>query len=130
MTAAAAPTAHEETVHGTGHQHPSDLQYVWVAIFLAVVTGAEVAMSYIDVTNAVYIPVLLVMMIVKFSVVVLWFMHLRFDSRLFRRLFLSGIVLAVGVYMAFLLSMQYFGDDTTSTVKTTGALAPVASQVS
>ena len=130
MTAAAAPTAHEETVHGTGHEHPSDLQYVWVALFLALVTGAEVAMSYIDMATAIYIPVLMVMMIVKFSVVVLWFMHLRFDSRLFRRLFLAGIVLAAGVYLAFLLSMQYFGDDTTSTVKTTGALAPVTAPVS
>ena len=129
MTAAAAPTAHEETVHGTGHEHPSDLQYVWVAIFLAVVTGAEVAMSYIDLSNAVYIPVLMVMMLIKFSVVVLWFMHLRFDSRLFRRLFVAGLVLAVAVYMAFLTAMQYFGDDTTSTVKTEG-LAPVTAQVS
>ena len=118
MSAAAAPTtAHEETVHGTGHEHPSDLQYVWVAIFLAVVTGAEVVMSYIDgLSNAVYIPVLMVMMIVKFSVVVLWFMHLRFDSRLFRRLFVSGIVLAVIVYAIFATSMQYFGDDTTSEI--------------
>ena len=116
MTAAAAPTAHEETVHGTGHEHPSDLQYVWVALFLALVTGAEVAMSYIDMATAIYIPVLMVMMIVKFSVVVLWFMHLRFDSRLFRRLFLAGIVLAVAVYLAFATSMQYFGDDTTSEI--------------
>ena len=107
MTAAAAPTAHEETVHGTGHEHPSDLQYVWVALFLALVTGAEVAMSYIDMATAIYIPVLMVMMIVKFSVVVLWFMHLRFDSRLFRRLFLAGIVLAVAVYLDFATSMQY-----------------------
>ncbi|MCU1486829.1 MAG: hypothetical protein JWN67_3575 [Actinomycetia bacterium] len=114
MTAAAAPTAHEETGHESGHAHPSDLQYVWVAIFLAVVTGAEVAMSYIDMSNTIYIPVLMVMMIVKFSVVVLWFMHLRFDSRMFRRLFVAGIVLAVCVYMAFITSMQYFGDDTTS----------------
>jgi cytochrome c oxidase subunit IV len=116
MSAAAAPTAHEETVHGAGHEHPGDLEYIKVAIFLAVVTGAEVAMSYIDVATAVYIPVLLVMMAVKFGVVALWFMHLRFDSRLFRRLFVSGIVLAVGVYLAFLAAMQYFGDDTTSEI--------------
>jgi cytochrome c oxidase subunit 4 len=114
MSAASAPAAHEETVHGAGHAHPSDLDYVKIALFLAVVTGAEVAMSYIDVSNAIYIPVLLVMMIVKFSVVALWFMHLRFDSRLFRRFFVAGIVLATAVYLAFLSAMQYFGDDKTS----------------
>jgi cytochrome c oxidase subunit 4 len=123
MTAAAAP-------HETAHEHPSDLQYVWVAIFLAVVTGAEVAMSYInDLSNAVYIPVLMVMMLVKFSVVVLWFMHLRFDSRLFRRLFVAGIVLAVCVYMAFITSMQYFGDDTTSELNR-HAMGATAAQLS
>ena len=103
MSAAAAPTAHEETVHGAGHEHPSDLQYVWVAVFLAVVTGAEVAVSYInDLSNAVYIPILMVLMVVKFSVVVLWFMHLRFDSRLYRFMFASGLVVTLGVYLALL----------------------------
>ena len=115
MSASAVPaTAHEETVHGAGHAHPSDLDYVKVALFLAVVTGAEVAASYIDMPMAAYIPALMVMMIVKFSVVVLWFMNLRFDNRIFRRMFVAGIVLAVVVYLAAMVSMQMFGDDTTS----------------
>jgi cytochrome c oxidase subunit 4 len=115
MSAPAAPaTAHEETVHGTGHAHPSDLEYVKVALFLAVVTGAEVAASYIDMPMALYLSALMVMMIVKFAVVVLWFMHLRFDNRIFRRMFVSGIALAAAVYAAAMVSMQLFGDDTTS----------------
>jgi cytochrome c oxidase subunit 4 len=115
MSAPAAPaTAHEETVHGTGHAHPSDLEYVKVALFLAVVTGAEVAASYIDMPMALYLSALMVMMIVKFAVVVLWFMHLRFDNRIFRRMFVSGIVLAAAVYAAAMVSLQLFGDDTTS----------------
>lgn len=115
MSASAVPdTAHEETVHGAGHAHPSDLDYVKVALFLAVITGAEVAMSYIDMPMAIYLTGLLAMMTVKFAVVVLWFMHLRFDNRIFRRMFVAGIVLAVGVYIATMVSMQMFGDDTTS----------------
>ena len=115
MSASAAPaTAHEETVHGAGHAHPSDLEYVKVALFLAVVTGAEVAASYIDMPMALYLSSLMVMMTVKFAVVVLWFMHLRFDNRIFRRMFVSGIILAAAVYAAAMVSMQLFGDDTTS----------------
>ena len=115
MSAPAAPaTAHEETVHGAGHAHPSDLEYVKVALFLGVVTGAEVAASYIDMPMALYLSALMVMMIVKFAVVVLWFMHLRFDNRIFRRMFVAGIVLAAAVYAAAMVSMQLFGDDTTS----------------
>ena len=36
-------------------------------------------------------------MILKFATVALWFMHLRFDSRIYRRLFITGIILAVRV---------------------------------
>ena len=43
-------------------------------------------------------PVLLILMTIKFVMVVSLFMHLRFDSRVFRWFFVSGIVLAVVVY--------------------------------
>ena len=111
----AAPTAHEETVHGAGHAHPSDWEYVKVAIFLAIVTAAEVVMFYVeDDIGSLTAPILLVMMVVKFAVVALWFMHLRQDSLIFRRLFVGGLLLAVAVYIATMVSMQFFGDDTTS----------------
>jgi cytochrome c oxidase subunit 4 len=113
---ATAPTAHDE-----GHAHPSDRNYVQIAAILAVITGAEVAMSYADVSNAVFIPTLMVMMVAKFFIVVAWFMHLRFDNRLFRRLFIAGLVLAVAVYMIFLTAMQVFGDDKTSEHRALGA---------
>ena len=114
----AAP-AHE----ATGHAHPSDWVYMQIAVILAAITGAEVATYYVDIGKAL-IPVLLVMMVVKFFIVAAWFMHLRFDSKMFRRLFVAGIILAVAVYMAFLTAMQTFGDDTTSVHR---ALAPITS---
>ena len=111
----AAPTAHEETVHGTGHEHPSDWLYVKVAVILAAITAAEVITFYVeDELGSALVPILMVMMVVKFAIVAMWFMHLKFDSRMFTRMFVSGIVLAVAVYVAFLISFQYFGDDTTS----------------
>jgi cytochrome c oxidase subunit 4 len=106
--------AHEETVHGTGHAHPSDLQYVYVALGLGVITAVEVALPYTVDIHGIFLAVMLVLMTVKFAVVAMWFMHLRFDSRLFRRFFIAGIALAVGVYMIVFVSVQFFGDDTTS----------------
>ena len=98
----------EETVRDTQEEaleeepelsrHPEPRQYVVVAIALAIVTAFEVAIFYIDVPRVLFVTLLLVMSTVKFSLVVLWFMHLRFDSRLFRRLFISGLILAVFVY--------------------------------
>ena len=108
-------TAHEETVSGAGHAHPSDRTYVGVALILAVITAAEVVTFYVeDTVGWLLIPILVIMMIVKFAIVAGWFMHLRFDSNLFTRLFVSGLVLAVGVYMTVLAMFEFYngGDPT------------------
>jgi cytochrome c oxidase subunit 4 len=110
--AGAAAHAHEETVTGTGHAHPSDRSYVGIAMILALITAAEVATFYLeDELGSVLVPVLLVMMVVKFAMVAGWFMHLKFDSNLFTRLFVSGIVLAVTVYLAMLAAFEFFSSD-------------------
>ncbi len=83
---------------GTKHDHPSDWEYVKVALVLAAITLAEVLVYYVESLEGLLVPILAVMSIAKFAIVVLWFMHLRFDSRLFRRLFVTGIALAVFVY--------------------------------
>jgi len=99
--AAEHPDAAHELVH-----HPMPYQYVFVAVFLAFVTGAEVALYYIKMNKALFTLILMVMMIVKFATVAAAFMHLRFDSKIFRRLFITGIVLALLVYFAVLLSFH------------------------
>jgi cytochrome c oxidase subunit IV len=83
---------------GTAHAHPSDGQYIAIAIVLAVITAVEVAFSYIEAVESILAPSLIIMSIGKFFLVVAWFMHLRFDSRLFRRLFVAGVVLAIFCY--------------------------------
>ncbi len=106
-SAGAAASAHEETVTGTGHAHPTDRSYVGIALILALITAAEVATYYLeDELGSVLVPVLLVMMVVKFAMVAGWFMHLRFDSRLFRRLFVAGMVLAIFCYGAVLTTFH------------------------
>ncbi len=87
---------------GTKHEHPSDRQYVMVALVLAAITLAEVLVYYVESLEGLLVPILIVMSVVKFALVVLWFMHLRFDSRLFRRLFFTGLALALFCYIAVL----------------------------
>ena len=113
MSTTAATTAHEETVHGAGHKHPTAGNYRVIALILAIITAGEVALYYIDIGKAM-IPVLLVMMVLKFGIVVAYFMHLKFDSLIFRRLFVSGLILAVAVFLATMTAMQHFGKDTVS----------------
>ena len=97
---------HDTTGHAAHAEH-SDLFYIKIAIFLAVVTGAEVVLSYSHI-GALFLPILLVLMAVKFTTVVLYFMHLKFDSKIFSFLFWSGLFLALGVYIAFLATLKFF----------------------
>lgn len=82
------------------HSHPTVGQYVEIGIILAVLTSLEVALYVFrePLGRAVTTPALLFLTAVKFLLVVLWFMHLRFDHRLFRRVFFVGVALATVVF--------------------------------
>ena len=88
-----APREQEELEH-----HPGPRKYVTIAIILAIVTALEVAVYYIPAVEGILVPILLAMAVVKFIMVALYFMHLKFDSRVFRRFFLIGIVLAIVIF--------------------------------
>ncbi|HEX2049823.1 MAG TPA: cytochrome C oxidase subunit IV family protein [Actinomycetota bacterium] len=79
-------------------EHPGPRQYVGIAVVLAVVTLAEVAIYYVEALADLLVPFLIAFAVVKFALVALWFMHLRFDSNVFKRLFVTGIVLALSVF--------------------------------
>jgi cytochrome c oxidase subunit 4 len=88
------------------HAHPKDIQYVGIAAILGVVTAIEVALSYIKLGNA-NSPLLLLGMVVKFFLVAAFFMHLRFDNRVLRRLMITGLVLAVACYIAVIAMFRH-----------------------
>jgi cytochrome c oxidase subunit 4 len=79
--------------------HPTPRDYVKIGVALALVTVLEVALYYIPgLSNALLMGSLIILMVIKFALVVLWFMHLKFDSRLYLRLFVSGLLLALAVF--------------------------------
>lgn len=80
------------------HAHPGPAAYVKVALILAVVTAIEVAIYYFDLAPGLLVTLLLGLSLLKFLLVALYFMHLKFDSLLFRRLFITGMLLAISVY--------------------------------
>lgn len=96
------------TPHPVEHSHPGPAEYVRIAAILAVVTLAEVALYYFDLPHAVLVVTLLVLSALKFFLVAMWFMHLKFDAPIFRRLFVVGIVLAVAVYSIVLFTFRVF----------------------
>lgn len=91
-----------------GHSHGlTDVGYIKVAILLAVLTAIEVSTYYVD-FGPFFLPVLIILMVVKFFIVVSYFMHLKFDSKIFTWMFYSGLFLAIGVYAAFLATFKFF----------------------
>jgi cytochrome c oxidase subunit IV len=84
--------------HDEGHAHFGPAKYIVVGVILAVLTGIEIWLSYADMGEGLRTAALLFFMVVKFALVVLYFMHLRFDSPIFRRFFVAGIVLAIFVF--------------------------------
>ena len=85
-----------------------DLVYLKVAGILMVLTGMEIYASYSHYLGKFFLPLMLGLMATKFLLVVLFFMHLRWDSKLFGRLFWAGAFLAVAVYVGALATFQYF----------------------
>lgn len=108
MSTSTAASHDSDTHEHEEHQHGlSDIGYVKVAVMLAVLTAVEVSTYYVD-FGPFFMPVLLVLMVVKFFIVVSYFMHLKFDSKVFTWMFYSGLFLAVGVYAAFLATFKFF----------------------
>ena len=85
----------------------SNAGYIRIAAILAAITGLEVSTVYVD-FGPLFLPALLIMMAIKFIMVVSYFMHLKFENRLFSFIFYSGLVLAVGVYSAALATFEFF----------------------
>ena len=93
---------------GHATRHPSPKEYIRIALILAVITGFEVAIYYMDLSHSVLIPALFAFSFIKFALVVLWFMHLRFDSRTYSRFFMMGLAGAVTLFLIVLMTFRVF----------------------
>ena len=78
------------------------------ALILSVVTAIEVAVVYVEALAAALIPILLLLSVGKFVVVVGYYMHLKFEHKLFTILFASGLILAIYVLCALMLLFGVF----------------------
>ena len=116
MTTTNVSTAAEHEVDETVHDHPSDAKYVKIALILGVITAFEVATYWWEdifgakASTAALVVTLFPMMIAKFAIVTGYFMHLKYDNPLFKRVFVFGLLLAVAVYTIVLLTFTFFED--------------------
>ena len=95
MSAQATPgPAHGAEAQLASHEHASVRTYVRVAVIVTLVTALEVGVIYIRFLTPIIVPLLLVMAAAKFALVVMFFMHLRYDARPLTTLFLGPLIIA------------------------------------
>ena len=83
------------------HEHPTWKQYKWVALWLTLITVGEVWIYYTSfATTPYFVPVLLVLSATKFAIVVLFYMHLKYDNKLFKALFTGPLMIAMCTLLA------------------------------
>jgi cytochrome c oxidase subunit 4 len=87
--------------------HASVRTYVLVGVLLTIITAVEVAIFYIPALAGVLVPALLAFSAAKFVIVVSFYMHLKYDSPIFRRVFYGPLALAVVVVIACVLLFKF-----------------------
>lgn len=90
------------------HTHPTPAQYWKIAVVLAVLTAIEVAMFYIDRElglESLNAFILISLALLKFVIVVGWYMHLRFEKPMLNRFFAAGFILAMSLYLVVLAAL-------------------------
>ena len=97
LPAAGESTAEHHHRHPDEKPHPTVATYGKVALILTIITIVEVWVYYIPsfVASRLFVPSLLIMSAVKFAIVVMFYMHLKYDHRLFRTLFTGPLIIAV-----------------------------------
>ena len=102
----------ETEIHATPHAyHPGTREYVRIFLILVAITALEVAIYFVrDTIGGWFLPILFGLMISKFTIVVLWYMHLKFDDRRFARFFVMGLAGATTLYLVVLLTLKTFLD--------------------
>lgn len=88
--------------------HPGTATYLIVAAFLTVLTAMEITAFYVHALKPVLLPVLLSLSAAKFALVVMFYMHLKFDRWPYSAIFLFQLFFAAVVIVSLSLLFAVF----------------------
>ena len=97
-----------QPTHADEHAHPTAAVYIRIAVILTILTVIEVGVFYVPAFHPVLVPVLLVLSAIKFALVVMFYMHLKMDSKFFTFLFAGPALLATGMMIGLLFLFGVF----------------------
>jgi cytochrome c oxidase subunit IV len=87
--------------------HPSPAVYILVAAFLAALTGMELTVFYVRALRPVLVPLLLVLSAAKFSLVAMFYMHLRYERWVLNWIFLFALIIGTFLLVSLVLLFAY-----------------------
>ena len=93
---------------GAHDTHPTPMTYFKVAMALSLITAIEVAIFYVNWLGYGIIPILVILSGAKFAMVAMFYMHLKYEARLFSGLFVGGLTVAIGVTFSLLALFRFF----------------------
>jgi cytochrome c oxidase subunit 4 len=88
--------------HGSGPAHATTATYLRIAAILVMITLIEVGVFYVPTFQSLLVPILVFLSAVKFTLVVMFYMHLKFDNRFFAFLFGGPLLLGMAVVISLL----------------------------
>jgi len=98
-----------DNTHTSSDQaHPTPAMYVTIAATLSIITAIEVGIFYLTWLGYGIIPILVILSGAKFALVAMFYMHLKYDAKLFTTFFVGGLGLATLVIFALLVLFRFF----------------------
>jgi cytochrome c oxidase subunit 4 len=93
----------------SAHAGAGPRTYLVVAAFLLAITVMEVWIFYVPALARVLVPILLILSTLKFVLVAMFYMHLKFDHAWFSYVFIGPLVIAIGLAVALLWLFGHVG---------------------
>ncbi len=87
---------------------PQTITYLIIAGLLTLLTGMEVMVSYSRALQPILVPVLIILATAKFALIVMFYMHLKFDQWTFSVIFLFQLLIAGGVILSVVMLLGVF----------------------
>ncbi len=90
-------------------QHATPTYYWMIGIVLAIITFLEVILFGVDLLRNWFVAIMIGLSGVKFALVAAFFMHLRFENKVYTQFFLVCMTIGFAIFIAFLLLKAFQG---------------------
>ena len=93
----------EEMMHeaAAAHEHEGHKQFFIVWGALLILTGVEVYLGYQNMQAVKMLSILMVLSVVKAALIILYFMHMKFETARMRRVLMAALVICLSLMTMF-----------------------------